>query len=289
MMEQLPPERITPDMVFEHVGLDFAVPLYLKRGSTHKPVIVKSYVCIFASMSVKAVHLELVSDLSTESFIACLRRFIAQRGKPSSIHSDRGTNFIGAPRVLKELYAFLFSKETKETICNFCSTQGIKWNFIPIRSPHFGGLWEAAVKSFKTHLRVVGNYKLNFEEMSTLLAQVEACLNSRPLGNVPCNDEEGIEMLTPGHFLIGRPIQAIPDHTHSSRSLGLLRRWYLCQGLVRHFWERWRNEYIIALQNYPKWMRPKHNFQVGDVVIVRRQCIFFALAHCLNHQSQRWN
>ena len=93
------------------------------------------------------------------------------------------------------------------------------------------------MKRFKTHLRVVGNYKLNFEEMSTVLAQVEACLNSRPLGTVPCNDEEGIEMLTPGHFLIGRPIQAIPDHTHSSRSLGLLRRWYLCQGLVRHFWE----------------------------------------------------
>ena len=126
MMEQLLPEHIIPDMAFEHVGLDFAGPLYLKRGSTRKPVMVKSYVCVFVSMSVKAVHLELVSDLSTKSFIACLRRFIARRGKPSSIHSDHGTNFIGARRVLKELYAFLLSKETKETICNFCSTQGIK-------------------------------------------------------------------------------------------------------------------------------------------------------------------
>ena len=95
-MGQLPPERITPDMVFEHVGFDFAGPLYLKRGSTCKPVIVKSYVCIFVSMSVKAVHLELVSEFSTESFIASLQRFIARRGKPSSIHSDHGTNFIGA-------------------------------------------------------------------------------------------------------------------------------------------------------------------------------------------------
>ena len=81
-------------MVFEHVGLDFVGPLYLKRGSTRKPVIVKSYVCIFVSMSVKAVHLELVSDLSTESFIACLRRFIARRGKPSSIHSDHGMTLV---------------------------------------------------------------------------------------------------------------------------------------------------------------------------------------------------
>ena len=79
-MEQLPPERITPDVVFEHVGLDFAGPLYLKRGSVRKPTILKSYVCVFVSMSVKAVHLELVSDLSTESFIACLRRFVARRG-----------------------------------------------------------------------------------------------------------------------------------------------------------------------------------------------------------------
>ena len=175
-------------------------------------------------MSVKAVLLELVSDLSTKSFIACLRRFIPRREKPSSIYNVHGTNFIGARRVLKELYAFFLSKETKETICNFCSTQGIKWNFIPERSPHFGGLWESAVKSFKTHLTVVGNYILDFKEMSTVLAQVEACLNSHPLGTVPCNDEEGIEMLTPGHFPIGRLIQAIPDHTHFSRSLGLLRR-----------------------------------------------------------------
>ena len=218
-------------------------------------------------MTVKAVHLELVSDLSAESFIACLRRFVARRGKPSSIRSDHGTNFVGANRVLKELYAFLLSKKTEEAICDFCSTQGIDWRFIPERAPHFGGLWEAAVKSFKTHLkRIVGNYKLDFEEMTTILTQIEACLNSRPLGTVPHNDDNGIEMLTPGHFLIGRPLQALPDHSHSSQSLGLLRRWYLCQGLMRHFWERWRNEYIIALRKHAKWKRPNSNFQVGDVV-----------------------
>ena len=173
---------------------------------------VKSYVCVFVSMSVKAVHLELVSDLSTESFIACLRRFVAQRRKPSSFFSDHGTNFVGAYLVLNELYVFLRSKKTNEAICDFCSIQGIKWHFIPERAPHFGGLWEAAVKSFKTHLkRVVGNSKLDFEEMSTVLAQIEACLNSRPLGTIPHNDDgvDGVEMLTPGHFLIGRPLQAI--------------------------------------------------------------------------------
>ena len=176
---------------------------------------------------------------------------------------------MGAYRVLKELHVFLRSKKTNEAICDFCSIQGIKWHFIPERAPHFGSLWEAAVKSFKTHLkRVVGNSKLDFEEMSTVLAQIEACLNSRPLGTIPHNiDDDGIEMLTPGHFLIGRPLQAIPDHPHSSQSFGLLRRWYLCQGLVRHFWERWRNEYLVALRSYSKWKRPNNNFQTGDVVL----------------------
>ena len=213
IMGQLPSVRITPDVVFEHVGLDYAGPLYLKLSSVRKPTIVKCYVCEFVSMSVKAVHLELVSDLTTEPFLACLRRFTARRGKPTSIWSDHGTNFVGTNRVLKEFYAFLLSKKTETAVCDFCTFQGIQWHFIPEKAPHFGGLWEAAVKSFKTHLaHIVGNTRLNFEEMSTVLAQIEACLNSRPLGTLPDNNKDGIEMLTPGHFLIGRPLQAIPDN-----------------------------------------------------------------------------
>ena len=178
-MGQLPPERITSDIVFEHVGLDYAGPLYLKRGSVRKPVVLKSYVCVFVSMSVKAVHLELVSDLTTDAFLACLKRFIARRGRPTSIWSDHGTNFVGANCSLKELYEFLLSQKTKAVVCDFSSNQGIDWHFIPERAPHFGGLWEAAVKSFKTHLtRIVGNSKLDFEEMSTILAQIEACLTA---------------------------------------------------------------------------------------------------------------
>lgn len=113
VMGQLPLERITPDMVFEHVGLDFAGLLYLKCGSVRKLTILNSYVCVFVSMSVKAVHLKLVSDLFSESFVACLRRFVARRGKPSSIWSDHGTNVAGANWVLKELYAFLLSTKTE--------------------------------------------------------------------------------------------------------------------------------------------------------------------------------
>ena len=94
MLGQLPTERLMPGLVFEHVGIDYAGPVYIKYGFIHKPTIVKAYVCVFVSLSVKAVHLELVSDLTTEAFIAALRHFIARRGRPSIIWSDHGTNFL---------------------------------------------------------------------------------------------------------------------------------------------------------------------------------------------------
>lgn len=164
-MGQLPKERVTPDAVFNNVGLDYAGPVYLKQGSIRKPVIVKAYVCIFVSLSTKAVHIEAVSDLTSEAFLACLRRFISRRGKPTLLWSDHGTNFVGAKRIIKELYEFLKESQTNQAIADFCSTQGIQWDFIPEHVPHFGGLWESAVKSLKTHLcRILPNrWKFSIE------------------------------------------------------------------------------------------------------------------------------
>ena len=95
--------------------------------------------------------------------------------------------------------------------------------------------------------RVIGDSKLDFEEMSTLLAKIKACLNSHPLGVIPHNNDDSVEVLTTGHLLIGCPLQAIPDHPQSSQLVGLLRRWYLCQALVAYFWRRWKDEYITGL------------------------------------------
>lgn len=195
----------------DKVGVDFAGPISVKSGPSHKPVLVKSYICVFVSLTVKAVHLETVSDLTTEAFLALLRRFVARRGKPSLILSDHGTNFVGAARELKDLADFLSLQNTQGGISDFCSCQHIAWDFLPEHAPHFGGIWEAAVKSLKTHLRrVTGNIRFTFEELTTLLTQIEACLNSRPLVPLP-SDDDGIEVLTPGHFLIARPIESLPD------------------------------------------------------------------------------
>lgn len=186
LLRQLPTERLTPGLIFDHVGVDYAGPVYIKYGFVRKPTIIKAYICVFVSLSVKAVHLELVSDLTTEAFIAALRRFMARRGRPSTIWSDHGTNFVGAAHEIKELIQFLKEKRAQRVISEFCSAQNIKWKFIPEHAPNFGGLWEAAVKSMKFHLkRVIANTKCTFEEFTTVLTQVEACLNSHPLTLCP--------------------------------------------------------------------------------------------------------
>ena len=153
---------------------------------------------------------------------------------------------------------------------DFLLKQDIKWKFIPQHAPHFGGLWEAAVKSMKTHLRwVLGNAKLTFEELSTVLVQIEACLNSRPHVPLP-SDDDRIGALTPGHFLVGRPLEALPDSSFvHANSLSLLKRWQLCQALIRHFWKQWSTEYVTHLGHFTKWLHPSRNLQVGDIVILR--------------------
>ena len=114
----------------------------------------------------------------------------------------------------------------------------------------------------------MSNVKLTFEEFYTVLTQIESCLNSRPLVPLP-SDDDGIEALTPGHFLIGRPLESLPDPAFSYRNLSLLRRWHLCQALVRHFWQRWSIEYLSSLRRYVKWHHPSRNIEVGDIVILR--------------------
>ena len=218
----------------------------------------------------KAVHLELVSDLTSKAFIAALRRFVARRGYPSLLWSDHGTNFVGANRTLREFNLFLEKQTTQGIISEFCSARNIEWKFIPEHSPHFGRLWESTVKSVKTHLRrVVGTVKRTFEELTTVFTQIEACLNSRPLVSINSHNDDGIEVLTPGHFLIGRLLTSLPDPEISYRSVSLLGRWHLCQSLVRHFWSRWSSEYLSTLNKYGKWHHPVKNISIGDIVVVR--------------------
>ena len=181
LLGQLPEERVSTTPAFNSTGLDFAGPFTLKKGHTRKPVHIKAYICLFVCLSTKAIHLEVISDLTTPAFLGGLRRFVSRRGCPQVIHSDNGSNFVGARNQLRDLYRFLQAEDTDSTIHQHLLKHRTTWDNIPERAPHFGGLWESAVKSMKFHLkRVVGSQILTYEELETVACQVEACLNSRP-------------------------------------------------------------------------------------------------------------
>ena len=169
MMGQLPVARITPNPPFSVCGVDYAGPFSMKKGHTRRPVIVKVYLAVFVCFATKAAHLEVVSDASTEVFLACLRRFVSRRGRPAHIYSDNGGNFQGAKRDLRKLYTLLENSTTQSAVTTYLLQERVQWHSTPERAPHFGGLWEAAVKSAKTHLkRVIGTQRLDYEEFSTV-------------------------------------------------------------------------------------------------------------------------
>ena len=162
----------------------------------------------------------------------------------------------------------LFSKEnTKDSISNFISQKGIEWVTIPPRAPHFGGLWEAAVKSMKRHLRrTVGLQKLSYEELNTFIIQIEAILNSRPI-TAMANDPNDLRPLTPAHFLIGTHMEQIPQGC-KGKDISMNQRFNLLEKLKSSFWSSWHRDYLVTLQIRKKWLSAGPKFAVGDLVLL---------------------
>lgn len=241
----------------------------MKRSKGRGQKTIKVYIALFVCFVTRAVHLEVVSDLSTDAFIAALKRFISRRGKCSEIFSDCGTNFIGAKRKLAEFEKLVLSERHNSNVSHFLSDIGISWHFNPPGSPHMGGLWEAGIKSTKFHLkRVVGDLKLTIEEFETLLTQIEACLNSRPLTPMS-SDPDDLCALTPGHFLIGRSLASLPEPNYLDVKLNSLSRWQLIQRALQQFWKRWHREYLCRLQQRPKWLLGTKNVEINDLVLLK--------------------
>ncbi|XP_037942534.1 uncharacterized protein LOC119675408 [Teleopsis dalmanni] len=268
IMGNLPESRITPARPFINAGVDYCGPFWIHykvRGK--KPT--KAYIAVFCCFSTKAVHLELVTDLSTNAFIGALKRFISRRGRCLNIYSDNATNFVGAKNQLAELEESIYSNEGQEAIISACSTTGINFHFIPPRAPHFGGLWEASVKSAKyLLLRSVSTASLTYEELETVVMEIEAILNARPL--IPMsNDPTDLTALTPGHLLIGEALTTHVDSRLKPKKHTLLSRWNLVSQLKHNFWKRWSNEYLMELQQRNKWKTQSANIQLGDMVIIK--------------------
>ena len=254
---------------FTSTGIDYAGPFNVKFGKGRGNKSTKAWICLFVCFTTRAIHLELVSELTVEAFIAALRRFIARRGKPSDIYSDNGRNFIGARSHFDELKYLLQNNEFKSRVHGFLAADFITWHNIPVYTPHMGGLWEAGVKSVKTHLRsLISNTLLSFEEFYTVLTDIEACLNSRPLTEIS-SDPSDLQPLTPGHFLIGAPLQSLPEQDFLDQNIPPLKRWTLLKKLSQSFWQRWSTEYVSRLQGRCKWKTNSQNLKIGELVLLK--------------------
>lgn len=264
-MADLPAVRVTKTTrAFINCMVDYAGPIQIKTSTLKAAKIVKAYIAIFVCMVVKAVHIEPVSDMTSEAFIAALRRMTARRGRPVQIFCDNGTNFVGASREIVDM-----SKEEEEKVTFELTNMKISFRFSPAGSPHFNGLVEAAVKSVKLHLkRSIGEVKLTFEELATTLYQIEAAVNSRPLCALS-NDAHEKSALTPAHFLIGTSMAAIPEEDVLEANINWLTRWKLVQRIVQNFWNRWQQEYLHTLQQRTKWRNTQDEPSEGDLVLIK--------------------
>ncbi|XP_041451684.1 uncharacterized protein LOC121405143 [Drosophila obscura] len=156
-----------------------------------------------------------------------------------------------------------------DAVHNHCINNGFNWKFIPPRSPHFGGLWEAAVKMAKQHLyRSLGSSLFGFDELRTLVCQIQAVINSRPLLAISENPED-LGVLTPGHFLIGRPLMEFPEPDVTNLNFNRLDCWQRVACAQQIFWKRWSEEYLTLLQHRAKWRTPQPSIQVNDIVCIK--------------------
>ncbi|XP_054745808.1 uncharacterized protein LOC129250198 [Anastrepha obliqua] len=250
-MADLPKERIQASRPFIVTGVDYCGPFYYKPEVRNKSP-QKCYVSVCICFATKAVWMELVRDLSTGAFIDAL----ATRGVPRCIWSDNATNYVGAKNELKELRDLLHSEKHRSKLHNFCLSNGFDWRFVPPRSTHFGGLWEAAVKTAKQHFyRSASSSILGFDELRTLVCEISAVINSRPLTPLSENPED-LDVLTPGHFLIGSPLTALPEPDLTALNYSRLDRGQRVTYIQQVFWRQWTQEYLTLLQQHAKWLTP---------------------------------
>ncbi|XP_054289554.1 uncharacterized protein LOC129004885 [Macrosteles quadrilineatus] len=266
LMGQLPPTRTSPSRPFLHSGVDYAGPFVIKTWHGKRAKTYKGYIAVFICSATSAIHLELVSNYSAEAFIAAYKRFTSRRGICATLTSDCGTTFVGADKELKRL----FSSSSAESgqLKSLLANDGTEWKFNPPAAPHFGGHWEAGVKSVKYHLkRVMKTHLLTYEEFSTVLVQIEAVLNSRPLCQLT-EDPDDLAILTPAHFLVGESLTTIPEPNQENQPTSRLTRWKLTRQMLESFWKKWSREYLQQLQAIYKWRFPSCSIKLGSVVLV---------------------
>lgn len=258
----LPAERIITTRPFKTTGIDFAGPLYVKSEAENTQI--KVYVMLCTCAAIRAVHLELVKDLTVKSCIDALRRFIARRGCPETIMSDNAQTFKRANKELEKLERLIKTNEFQSMSAN----KGINWKFIPERAAWWGGFWERLVKSVKICLKsAIGKNVLTYDELNTLLTEVEYVVNIRPLTYIS-NDARDLEPLSPAHFLNTSQQSIIMDEINYDGS-EIADLWKKRQSKILKFIKRWKQEYLNQLRGiYFNKPQTSRSVKEGDVVLV---------------------
>ncbi|XP_053687000.1 uncharacterized protein LOC128736541 [Sabethes cyaneus] len=257
-MAPLPHSRLAVyDRPFSYVGLDYFGPLTIKQGRAS----VKRWVALFTCLTVRAVHLEIVHNLTSFSCVSSIRRFVNRRGSPVEIFSDNATNFHGAERMLRE-------QINQQCAVTFTSSN-TKWTFIPPAAPHMGGAWERLVRSVKTAIsEAYTEGKLTDEDLHTLIVEAEGIVNRRPLTYLPLDSAES-EALTPNHFIMGSSSGAKQPLANINHQNGTSREsWDQIRRHLDRFWQRWLKEYLPVLRKQTKWFDEARRVETGDIVLI---------------------
>ncbi|XP_043220311.1 uncharacterized protein LOC122389655 [Amphibalanus amphitrite] len=262
-MADLPIDRVQAlQPPFTSTGVDCFGPFFVKRGRGQE----KRYGIIFTCLAIRAVHLEMADNLSTDSFICALKRFISRRGNVQVIRSDNGTNFVGTNNELKREWRKLHSSDA---IYNTLAKRGIEWIFNTPGASHHGGVWERMIRSTRRVLEsLLSSQLLTDETLRTFLCEAESIINSRPLTPLTM-DPTDAEPLTPNHLLLLAPGGDLQAGIWQETDNISIRRWKQARYMTELFWKRWRTEYLPLLQSRPRaWTRSRGNLKEGDVVLL---------------------
>lgn len=262
IMAPLPKCRLgTPMRAFARCGVDYGGPYITKQGRGKSKL--KRYLCLFTCTTTRAVHLEMAWSLDTDSFLKAFSRMTDRRGLPIEVISDNGTNFVSGERELRELVALMDQDKIKHSMSN----KGIKWHFNPPRATHFGGFFEAMIKSAKRAIAaVLGEADISDEELLTAITGAEGILNSRPL-TYQSADPKDEPVLTPNHFLYGQASGQLAPQVVDEIDFHPRRRWLRVQQLIKEFWQRWLREFLPMLNTRKKWTKEKKDLTIGEVVL----------------------
>ncbi|XP_072025211.1 uncharacterized protein [Amphiura filiformis] len=264
-MADLPAYRVkSDDPAFTVTGLDYFGPFYIKQGRVTR----KRYGMLFTCMNSRAVHIEVAHTLDTSSCIDGIRRFIARRGPVKVIHSDNGTNLVGADNELRRALQEL----DQDQIQNFSTSHTFEWRYNPPAASHHGGVWERQIRTVRKLMCAILNEQhlktcRSDEQLHTFMCEIESTLNSRPLTRVS-DDPDDLDVIAPRDLLLLRPRADMPPGCFVEKDIYARRRWRQIQYLADLFWQRWLKEYLPELQRRQRWLQPQRNLKMGDVVLI---------------------